>query len=199
MTQNHFTEAYQTQAPWDIGRPQRAFIAAADQVSGRVIDLGCGTGENALFFAQRGHQVTGIDFVEEAIARAQAKAKARGLDATFLVQDALALEAPPQLFDSAIDSGLFHVFSDAERAQYVNSVARVLKPEGRLFLLCFGDQVPAGGGPRRISQAEIHAAFATGWHVENIQETNVEIAPQLASLFSQGGPQGWFCTIRRVA
>src|SRR5262249_25296458 len=150
-------------------------------------------------FAQRGHQVTGIDFVAEAIAQAKMKAKALGLDVTFLVQDALALETPPRLFDSAIDSGLFHVFSDAERPQYVNNVAHVLKPEGRLFQLCFSDQVPAGVGPRRVSQAEIHTAFATGWRVESIQETNFEIAPHLAFRFPQGGPHAWFCIIRRVA
>ena len=198
MTYDRFAEVYRGKAPWDIGRPQRAFVEAADQITGSVIDLGCGTGEHALFFSQRGQPVTGIDFVPEAIARAKTKASERGLDATFLVQDALALEAMPQQFDSAIDSGLFHVFSDEERPKYVNGVAHILKPGGRLFLLCFSDKEPGSPGPRRVSQVEIRAAFSSGWDVESIRESRIEIAPGFAFLFSQGGPFAWFCVIRRA-
>ena len=64
-----FESAYAGQAPWDIGRPQKPFIDIADQITGSILDAGCGTGENALFFASRGHKVTGIDFIEEAINR----------------------------------------------------------------------------------------------------------------------------------
>ena len=66
-TRDTFVSAYAGQAPWDIGRPQPAFVAAAGRVAGRVLDAGCGTGENALFFAARGHPVTGIDFLEEPV------------------------------------------------------------------------------------------------------------------------------------
>lgn len=196
MKNDRFVELYRAKTPWDIGKPQMVFVEAADQIRGTVIDLGCGTGEHALFFAQRGQAVTGIDFVAEPIAQANAKARERGLEATFLVQDVLALEAIPQQFDSAIDSGLFHVFSDEERLEYVNNLARILKPNGRLFLLCFSDQEPAGGGPRRVSQAEIRAAFSA-WQVESIQQTRFEIAPQFTAMFSQGGPFALFCVIRR--
>src|SRR5262249_11903083 len=70
---------YAGPAPWDIGKPQPTFTAVADQVTGPILDAGCGTGEHALFFAARGHTVVGIDFVEEAIRRAQAKAADRDL------------------------------------------------------------------------------------------------------------------------
>ena len=60
-----FEDFYDGKAPWDIGKPQGTFAAAADQVTGPVLDAGCGTGEHALFFAARGHRVIGIDFVEE--------------------------------------------------------------------------------------------------------------------------------------
>ena len=84
-----FETAYTGQAPWDIGRPQQAFLAVADRITGSVLDAGCGTGDNALFFGRRGHKVTGIDFLEEPIIRARRKASERGLTATFLVMDAL--------------------------------------------------------------------------------------------------------------
>ena len=65
-----FESAYAGAAPWDIGRPQRALVEVADRIAGSVLDAGCGTGENALFLAARGHKVTGIDFLAEPIARA---------------------------------------------------------------------------------------------------------------------------------
>src|SRR5687768_17744638 len=114
-----FESAYAGQAPWDIGRPQKEFIDRADQITGSILDAGCGTGENALYFASRGHKVTGIDFLAEPINRAKKKAAECGLTATFLVMDALALKELPEVFDNVIDSGLFHVFSDEDRRRYV--------------------------------------------------------------------------------
>src|SRR5258708_2810526 len=114
-TRETFTSAYSGQAPWDIGRPQKAFVEVAHQIIGSILDPGCGTGEHALFFARRGHKVLGIDFLEEPIKRAKEKADDRGLPVGFLVMDALALLDLPETFDTAIDSGLFHVFSDEDR------------------------------------------------------------------------------------
>jgi SAM-dependent methyltransferase len=134
-----FENFYAGAAPWEIGKPQEPFTAIADRVAGPVLDAGCGTGENALFFASRGLRVTGIDFVEEAIRRARRKAAQRGLPVEFLVKDATALGDWGERFASAIDCGLFHVFSDEDRPRYVQGLARVLEPGGRLFLMCFSD------------------------------------------------------------
>src|SRR6516162_9809541 len=107
-----FENFYAKPAPWDIGKPQGAFAAIADQVTSPVLDVGCGTGEHALFFAARGLQVTGIDFLEEAIRRARVKAAQRGLAVEFLVEDATTLLGWDKRFATVIDCGLFHVFSD---------------------------------------------------------------------------------------
>jgi len=193
-----FESAYAGQAPWDIGRPQQAFLDVADRVAGSVLDVGCGTGENALLFASRRHKVTGIDFLEEPIQRARRKAAERGLQASFFVMDALALKDLPEVFDSVIDSGLFHVFSDDDRKRYVEGLATVLKPGGRLFLLCFSDREPGTQGPRRVSKKELHDAFAEGWGVESIEPSRYEVRPDLKDWnFSEGGPKAWFAVIRR--
>jgi 2-polyprenyl-3-methyl-5-hydroxy-6-metoxy-1,4-benzoquinol methylase len=89
---NTFESAYAGQAPWDIGKSQQPFLAVAQRISGSILDAGCGTGDTALFFAGRGCQVTGIDFIEEAIRRAKQKAAERGVQSTFLVKDALTLK-----------------------------------------------------------------------------------------------------------
>jgi SAM-dependent methyltransferase len=194
-----FENAYAGQAPWDIGRPQKAFIDVADRIAGSVLDAGCGTGDNALFFAGRGHRVTGIDFLDEPIKRAKQKAAERGLTATFLVMDALALRQLPEVFDTAIDSGLFHVFGDDDRRRYVAGLATVLKPGGRLFLLCFSDAEPGTQGPRRVSREELHAAFAGGWGIESVEPSRFEVRPDLKDLaFSPGGPRAWFVVARRA-
>ena len=87
-----FESMYARKPPWDIGRPQPVFVEATDRVTGAVLDAGCGTGENALFFAQRGHPVLGIDYLEGPIEVAKRKAADRGLDAEFVTMDALTLE-----------------------------------------------------------------------------------------------------------
>jgi SAM-dependent methyltransferase len=104
-----FETAYAGKAPWDIGKPQPAFVEAADRVTGAVLDAGCGTGENALFFAERGRPVLGIDFLEGPIREARRKAGERGLAAEFARRDALTL-TPDRRFNGVIDSGLFHAF-----------------------------------------------------------------------------------------
>jgi SAM-dependent methyltransferase len=124
-----FETAYAGKAPWDIGKPQPVFVDAADSVIGSILDAGCGTGENALFFARRGHKVTGIDYLKELIERAKKKAAERGIAAKFLVLDALHLDSLPEQFDSVIDCGLFHVFSDEDRQRYVAGLATVAEPE----------------------------------------------------------------------
>jgi SAM-dependent methyltransferase len=193
-----FENAYSGKAPWDIGKPQPAFVAVASKIVGSILDAGCGTGENALFFAQRGHKVVGIDYLREPIERAKQKAAERGIQATFLVIDALRLDSIPEQFDSVIDCGLFHVFSDDDRKRYVAGLAGVTKPSGRVFLACFSDQEPEGQGPRRISQADLRSAFADGWVVESIEPTRFEARPDMPELaFSPGGPKAWLATIRR--
>ncbi|MGH6689773.1 MAG: class I SAM-dependent methyltransferase [Gammaproteobacteria bacterium] len=189
---------YAGKAPWDIGKPQGPFIAVADRVVSPVLDAGCGTGENALFFAARGHRVTGIDFLEKPIRRARVKAAERGLSVDFIVKDAMMLRDWDERFASVIDCGLFHVFSDHDRRRYVEGLTVVLVQGGRLFLSCFSDEEPGTEGPRRVSRRELYDAFADGWEFESIQPSRFEVNPEAAGTsFSAGGPKTWFAVIRR--
>jgi cyclopropane fatty-acyl-phospholipid synthase-like methyltransferase len=193
-----FESAYAGQAPWDIGKPQKPFIHAADRITGSVLDAGCGTGDTALFLAQRGGKVTGIDFLEVPIQRAQRKAAEQGVQAAFLVKDATTMTDWNERFDNVIDSGLFHVFNDEDRLRYVEGLATVLKPGGWLFLMCFSDEEPGTQGPRRVSKKELHDTFAQGWAIESIEPTRAEVRADLKDLtFSEGGPKAWFVVVRR--
>lgn len=172
-----FNESYRGIPPWDIGHPQAEFVTLAEEgkIQGRVLDIGCGTGENALFFAGRGLEVWGLDAAPLAIEKAKAKATERGLSATFVVGDALNLESLGKKFDTITDSGLFHVFTDEQRVLFVKSLKSALNSGGTYFVLCFSDKEPAGwGGPRRVSEKEIRETFKKGWEIDWIREARFE-------------------------
>jgi len=191
MPANSFESAYLGTPPGDIGRPQPAIVRLAEtgQITGSVLDVGCGTGENVLYLAEHGYAAAGVDGAPTAIKKARAKAKRRGLNASFEVGDALNLPTPERQFDTLIDSGLFHVFSDDERPRFRESLGRVVRSGGTYFLMCFSDHQPGDWGPRRVTQAEIRAVFGDGWRVNSIEpsvfETNV------------GEAQAWLATISR--
>jgi cyclopropane fatty-acyl-phospholipid synthase-like methyltransferase len=182
--------------PWDIGRPQPTFVRLADDglLSGRVLDAGCGSGEHALLAAARGADAVGMDISPRAIEQARRKAGERGLTVRFEVADALSLGELGLTFDTVIDSGLFHVFDDADRARYVTSLASVLPPGGTCYLMCFSDRQPGTMGPRRVRQEELRAAFSDGWAVTAIVAEAFEVNPG----FGAPAAQAWLATIRRI-
>ncbi len=181
-------------APWDIGGPQPEIVALAreGEIVGDVLDLGCGTGENALYLATLGHRVVGVDAAPTAIARAREKAAARGLPAAFLVADALDLARLRRRFETAVDCGLFHTFAPEERRVYAQSLCEVLSPGATLQLLCFSDLEPPGPGPRRIAQHEIGDAFRGIFVITRIRPGRFE------SALHPGGAKAWVATLTRI-
>ena len=138
----------------------------------------------------------GIDASPTAIERARSKAADRSLKARFEVGDVLRLPDLGLTFDTVIDSGVFHVFDDDSRARYVSSLATVLRPGGRCYLICFSDRQPGVFGPRRVSQDELRAAFSDGWTMVSIVAETFDLNP------AEGFPataQAWLATIARLA
>ena len=193
MARRLFEEAYLSLPPWDIGRPQGEIIRLAEdgEIQGAVLDAGCGTGENALFLANLGYEVTGIDAAGVAIRKAKEKSRERRVPVVFLEWDALEISRLGKRFETVIDCGLFHVFSDEERPLYVEGLGSILSPGGILRMLCFSEMEPGNWGPRRVTQREIREAFDRGWKVDSIREARFE---------TNLGPEGcraWFSSMTR--
>jgi SAM-dependent methyltransferase len=192
------TYAASVPPPWDIGRPQPVFVRLADAglLRGRVLDAGCGTGENTLLAAERGADALGVDFSPLAIGQARGKAAERGVPARFEVADVLSLGQLGLTFDTVIDSGVFHVFDDDDRVRYVTSLASVLEPGATCHLMCFSEHEPGDVGPRRVRQDELRAAFRDGWDVTEIVPEAFDINP--GPWFGTTTVQAWLATIRRA-
>ncbi|HMA05586.1 MAG TPA: class I SAM-dependent methyltransferase [Methanomicrobiales archaeon] len=188
-----FNSAYRGTPPWDIGRPQKEFVELVrrGEITGSVLDIGCGTGEHALFFAAEGHEVWGIDSAPLAIEKAKEKAEERGLHVHFVLMDVLELRKLNRTFDTATDSGLFHTLSDEDRPVFVNALTSVLLTGGRYFMLCFSDEEPPGYGPRRITRREIRESFRDGWTIDYIRPATFE------SRTRTEGPRAWLSSISR--
>lgn len=194
---DRFDYAYLGVPPWDIGRPQGEIVRLAErgEISGKALDVGCGTGENVLYLARRGREVWGLDAVPAAIERARQKAMRRQVSARFVVANALDvqladLEADESTaFETVLDCGLFHTFSDEERSHFADNLSRLLTPKGNYFMLSFSEREPGNWGPRRVSQSEIRATFADAWKINYIREATFE------TNLEQGEVQAWLTSI----
>jgi SAM-dependent methyltransferase len=183
-------------APWDVGRPQPAILRLAGEgaFAGAVLDAGCGTGENALHVASLGLHVLGVDVAETALSIARKKAVGRGIDADFVVADALHLDHLGRVFETVLDCGLFHTFDSDERRDYVASLVSVMSRGGHLYVLCFSDVGPDTCGPHPIGQEELGAAFkrSGGWNVASVSPDRIQ------TRFDAQGAPAWLAKIERI-
>jgi len=193
-------DAYRADPPWEIGHAQPAFVTLATEgkLRGRLLDAGCGTGEHALLAAEHGADALGIDVASIAIRQARQKAKERGMAVGFDVASALQLQLLDEVFDVVVDSGLFHVFDDAQRQAYVRGLGSVLVPGGHCYLMCFSEQTPGEWGPRRVTKDELCASFDAGWTIESIRAAYFELSETFAAEKGFDRAAAWLATIRRA-
>ena len=168
---DRFNEAYESRtAPWVIGEPQPAIVALEQtgRIRGRVLDAGCGLGEHTILLTALDYDVLGVDYAPAAVEQARQNAAARGVDARFEVADATNLTADGG-YDTIVDSALFHVFGDEDRARYVASLHGAVQPGGYVHVLALSD-AGRGFGPQ-VSEADVRGAFGDGWELEALDIT----------------------------
>jgi SAM-dependent methyltransferase len=157
--------------PWDIrhAQPRLMELEALGAITGQVLDAGCGLGDNAIYLAQRGHTVTGVDSSPTGIEQARARAAAAGVKVNFEVADATELTGLGRLFDTVVDSALYHCLDNDERRAYAAALHRVTTPRARWFIYCFSeDNVNGVTAPMEaVTPAGIRDTLeSTGWLID---------------------------------
>ncbi|MBC8496551.1 MAG: methyltransferase domain-containing protein [Chloroflexi bacterium] len=134
--------------PWDTNITPPELIEFIEQhPPGRALDLGCGTGTNAITLAQHGWDATDVDFAAKAIRAARRKAKRAAVDAQFLVQDVTKLDNLQQPFDLILDIGCFHNIGLALHETYIVNLDRLLAPGGSFLIYAYFRDWPNSSGP----------------------------------------------------
>lgn len=191
-TPNRYQERYQAgDTPWDVGRPDFNLIQVVITKpikSCKALDLGCGTGDNSIWLAQKNFEVTGIDTSEIAISKAKEKATRANVQCTFKVIDFLTGELAEAPFKFVFDRGCFHSLkSEEERKRFAQKVAANLENDG-LWLSIIGnaDEKRLGPGPPRLTARDI----------VNSVEPYFEIISLFSSHFESNSPhppRAWVC------
>jgi 2-polyprenyl-3-methyl-5-hydroxy-6-metoxy-1,4-benzoquinol methylase len=173
--------------PWyfaDLDPDVEQELATLGITRGRVLDIGTGPGTQAIELAARGFDVTGTDIAEAAIESARARARAKGVNVDFVVDDVLDSRVSG-CFDVVIDRGCFHVFAPARRGDYVRTVADRLGPGGHLLLKCFSHLQPGDVGPYKFTADDIALCFTPAFDLVSARATiyhgTLEQKPQALS------------------
>jgi len=155
--------------PWDRGVIPRELVALVEGPNalapGKVIDIGCGTGTQAIYLARHGWRVTAVDIVDRVLDTARRKADAAGVSVEWKRGDVARLGevAGGDTFALLFDQGCFHGLPDAARDGYVAGASSIASPGAHFLFAAFA---PARRGPlpRGIGRDEIEARFV-GWDV----------------------------------
>ncbi len=198
MPERDWTAHYQSGTPpWETGQPslELARVIREEKIEPcRVIDLGCGSGINAVWLAQQGFDVTGVDVTPLAIERARQRADDAGVKVRFVIDDVLKLHETYQPFPFFFDRGCYHAVRDPDVQAYLSTLERITVP-GSLGLVLAGnarEPAPAGQGPPVVSEAELRSELGSRFEVVRLREFRFD------AIGHEGrAPLAWSCLLRR--
>lgn len=151
------------QTPWDSGRPCSELVRLLeDEVISpcKALDLGCGTGTNAIYLAQMGFDVTAVDISQVAIEMAREKADAASVSVLFMMVKLPTPFLPGKVFDFVFDRGCFHALKNDERSQYAEMLKEVTVEDSLFLLLTGNTKEPRNPGPPTMTEDEIRESFS---------------------------------------
>lgn len=182
--------------PWETGHPStelRKVIDAEKPRPCRALDLGCGSGANAIWLAQQGFEVTGVDFSGKAIEIARQKAAEAQVDVQFIVADLAQPIAIGPPFPFFFDRGCYHVLRrNGQVAEYFNAIRKLTAP-GSLGLLLTGNaRAPESPGPPTVSEQDLRGDWEQDFEVLWLREFQFD-----KNLMDDSRPLAWSAWLRR--
>lgn len=180
--------------PWDSGIRSRELARVLDDglvPPGRAVELGCGTGTNAVYLAQRGFEVTAIDVAGTALEAARQRARAAGVDVTFVEADLTGLAVDLGAFDFVFDRGCYHCVRRVNLDGFLEALRRLSRPGTRYLVLTGNANEQTDEGPPRLHEHEIREELGRLFRIEWIREIRFEDAG------GKEGPLGWSCFLVR--
>lgn len=182
--------------PWDTGFPpselKKVLESGIVSPGGHALDLGCGTGTNAIYLAQKGFDVTAVDVSNVAIKKAKEKAKIAKAHVQFIQANAPELHITGEPFDFIFDRGCFHAIDDADRIKYTKMLERLTNDESTFLLLCGNAKEPREDGPPTVKEEEIRETFSWLFDFIWIQDFRFDSLKP-----SEHGPLGYSCLMKR--
>lgn len=192
-----FEQLYRTgNAAWDTDRPQPALVALveAGEIRGPVLDVGCGSGANAMYLAGIGLEVVGVDFAANAIQLARQRNFFAPNPVRWVLGDIRDVQAHSSGFASVLDIGVLHTLPELERPGHVALLRELLAPGGRIVVICFSDAAPEDFG-NRLSREELRSLFCHGWEIGTLKATQfIGRHPMLLTNTTSAEPAAWLLT-----
>ena len=166
-----FNVWYYFRPPWDTGvSPPELMDFINSHPPGRALDMGCGTGTNAITLAQHGWQVNGVDFAWRAVRIARRKAQRAGVDVDLRVGDVTGEVGQLGTYDLVLDLGCFHSLTQDGRRAYLRNLERLMASEATYMLYLFLKEARGKRGPG-VAEAELSEFPATLQLVERRDST----------------------------
>ena len=178
--------------PWNSDKPDRELteLIESKEISPRnVLDVGCGTGTDAVYLASKGADVTAIDISREAVRIAREKADKAGVKVNFIAGDFLENEFTRESYDFVNDRGFFHIISPSRREEFAVKINMVLKNRGYYYLRCWSDkqEFESASTPYRISKDIINRTFSKFLEIGEIRDIR----------WGGRGPWSYVCLMRK--
>lgn len=201
ITEVDWNERYVTSdTPWDSGMPSRSLVEMLEKKEikpCRVLELGCGTGTNAIYLAKAGFDVTGVDLSELAIKKAREKAEQEGVSVKFLLNDVTDLPDLGGQFPLVFDRGTYHIVRSINLKGFQNTLEKFVAPGG-LYLVLAGstnEPGPEDKGPPRVTPQDMCAELEfDSFDLVSLEESNFHGVKIGDKMFS---PKAWKGLFRR--
>ena len=192
----HWNQRYESgNTPWDSGLPSaelRRIIAETGLQPCRILELGCGTGTNAIYLAQQGFEVTAVDCSQLAIDEARQRAAAAGVEVTWLCADVCSLETPDEPYPVGFDRGCFHCVRRDGRVEHIlQTLKRMTAPGSKYIVLTGNANEKREHGPPGLFEEDIRKDLGELFQIDQLREFHFEDPGGVQ------GPLGWSCLATR--